>query len=812
MRGHRRGVSEVLSAFALVVSVVTLWMVMPVTGATGDLSTFAGPDGIGDGAKLSARFNWPGGIASYGGTIYVADTLNHRIRKISGGVVSTIAGTGVPGFSGDGSAAISAQLDSPRDVAVSTDGNTIYIADTGNHRIRKIAGGVISTIAGTGSAGYDDDITSPLTATSARINQPSSVAVDNLGNIYVADTANNRIRKIDASADPDTITTIAGNGAQTPSNDSGAGTSSGLSNPKGVDVKSDGSEVYISDTGNNKVLALSSSSGNLTKLAGDGSATTSCSGGADTSKIHYPTVLTRSGSSLYVASWTSNKVCVIDLSGSPTMSEFAGNGQGSFSGDDGPATNASFSEISGLTVDGGIVYIADKGNNRIRAVDSGTVTTFAGSDTWGKSPTGSSAASTRLRYPEGLTIGPDGALYVADMFNDRILRFNGGVSTVVAGGSGPGFEGDGGPATDAKLSKPSGVAVDNAGTVYIADTGNNRIRKVSGGVITTIAGDGTASFSDGGGHALDAQFNSPQGIAVTGDGTTVYVSDTNNSRIRKVTLSVSPASITTIAGTATSGYDDDVTSPLTATSARLNYPRGVTIAPDGSLYVADTLNSRIRRISDGTITTVAGNGYGWYSGDGGSAMSAGLSLPYAVAFDADGNYYISDTNSYRIRRVSLGQISTIAGSGHFGYSGENIPATSSAFGELNGIGVDSAGNVYIADRFNSRVFKIETVASAVVTVPATVTTTVTTTIAATPSPLTVPRKGGLAPKAIATYLSMTTPPGARYTLTVAARSRTRCSVKASKLVSLKTGSCTFTIAVKPKKGVTRKKTTTLPSQ
>jgi sugar lactone lactonase YvrE len=244
------------------------------------------------------------------------------------------------------------------------------------------------------------------------------------------------------------------------------------------------------------------------------------------------------------------------------------------------------------------------------------------------------------------------------------------------------------------LFNPQGVAVDAAGNLYIADTYNNRIRKVSGGVITTVAGNGTSGSRDDNIPATSAQLNWPYGIAVDGAGN-LYIANTYNNRICKVSGGI----ITTVAGNGMHGFGGD-NGP--ATSAQLSWPDGVAVDAAGNLYIADTDNDRVRKISGGVITTVAGNGTEGFSGDKGPATSAQLGWPYSVAVDTAGNLYIADTYNNRVRKVSNGVITTLAGDGTFGFGGDNGPAISAAVSPA-GIAVDSAGNVYLADTVNNRI-------------------------------------------------------------------------------------------------------------
>jgi uncharacterized protein (TIGR03437 family) len=324
-----------------------------------------------------------------------------------------------------------------------------------------------------------------------------------------------------------------------------------------------------------------------------------------------------------------------------------------------------------------------------------TIYTVAGNGTQGPSGDNGPATSAQLNWPEGVAVDPAGNLYIADNFNNRIRKVSNGVITTVAGDGAQGFSGDNGPAASAQLYGPTGVAVDSAGNVYIADAENARIREVSKGVITTVAGNGSFGFSGDNGPATSAQLYGPWGVAV-GSAGNLYIADEVNNRIRRVSNGV----ITTVAGNGAPGFSGD-NGP--ATSAQLYGPCGVAVDAAGNLYIADTYNQRIRKVSNGVITTVAGNGTYGFSGDNGPATSAQLKGPWGVALDSAGNLYIADTSSLRIRKVSNGVIATVAGNGTFGFSGDSGPATGAQLYGPTGVAVDSAGNLYIADEFNDRV-------------------------------------------------------------------------------------------------------------
>jgi sugar lactone lactonase YvrE len=329
-----------------------------------------------------------------------------------------------------------------------------------------------------------------------------------------------------------------------------------------------------------------------------------------------------------------------------------------------------------------------------------TIGTLAGTGTPGFSGDGGLATDATLRNPGGLAVDASGNLYFADSGNHRVRKVSPtGIISTVAGIGQYGFSGDGGPATNARLDTPWGVAVDASGNLYIADSYNQRIRRVSpAGIISTVAGNGAGGFSGDGGLATNANLKFPMWVAVDGSGN-LFITDTNNQRIRKVSPS---GTISTAAGTGNLGFSGD---GGPATSANLNYPSGLAVDGSGNLFIADTNNERVRMVSpSGTISTVAGTGTRGFSGDGGPAVSARLSIPYGLAVDGLGNLFIVDGGNYRVRKVSpLGRISTIAGAGIPGFSGDGGAATDAAINPYSGVAVNALGWPYIADTGNSRI-------------------------------------------------------------------------------------------------------------
>jgi len=339
------------------------------------------------------------------------------------------------------------------------------------------------------------------------------------------------------------------------------------------------------------------------------------------------------------------------------------------------------------------------------------ISTIAGNGGSGFAGDGGMATNAHITSPAGLTVDSSGNLYIADAVNQRIRKISSnGIITTVAGNGTAAYSGDGGPATSAAIQitslgqAASAVVVDNAGNLYVADSWNNRVRKVSvTGIITTVAGTGGGGYTGDGGPATSAQIGNPAGLAIDSAGN-LYIAHYTafDCVVRKVSVN---NIITTVAGTSNCGYSGD---GGPATSALLNRPEGLAIDIAGNLYIADTDNQRIRRVAqNGIITTVAGTGDYRYDGDGGPATSFALNYPYGVAVDAAGDLYIADANNYRIRRVSsTGTITTVAGNGNYGFGGDGGPATSAELTQPDAIAIDFAGNLYISDLDNERVRRL----------------------------------------------------------------------------------------------------------
>ncbi|MFE3183070.1 NHL repeat-containing protein [Streptomyces violascens] len=349
---------------------------------------------------------------------------------------------------------------------------------------------------------------------------------------------------------------------------------------------------------------------------------------------------------------------VSDVAAAPAPSIYtvAGDGAADFSGDGGPAVKAALNGPDGVALDSdGNVYIADTSNHRIRKVDAKTQTiaTVAGNGTRDFTGDGGPAVDATFSSPRGLAVDADGNLYIADYYNNAVRRVDAKshvVTTVAGTGGVTAFSGDGEPAVKAGLASPTAVAVDGDGNLYVADSSNQRIRRVDAKtqIITTVAGGYTNDFYGDGGPATHAAFDFPYDVAVDGDGN-LYIADRYNNRVRRVDAKTQV--ISTVAGNGDYGSDGDGGPAVKASFGR---PSGVAVDGDGNLYIADNSNQRIRRVDAKTqvISTVAGNGAQGFSGDDGPATSATLHDPAAVAVDGNGNVYIADTSNHRIRRVN----------------------------------------------------------------------------------------------------------------------------------------------------------------
>jgi sugar lactone lactonase YvrE len=413
---------------------------------------------------------------------------------------------------------------------------------------------------------------------------------------------------------------------------------------------------------------------------------------------------------LYIADGLDHRIRRVDAR-SGIITTVAGTGQAGLSGDGSSATSARINRPGGVAIDADSLSIGDRGNQRIRKVttSTGLITTVVGSEAF--IGDGKLATEAGLNFPKGTIVDASNHLYIADSLHHRVRRVDGatGVITTVAGAGQPGFGGDGGPATNAQLAAPQAVAVDASGNLYIADTGNHRVRQVDGrtGIITTVAGTGAPGFGGDGGLAINAHLFAPSGVAIDAR-RNLFIADKLNHRIRRVDLAT--GLITTVAGNGTAGFRGDQGSAI---SASLNASEAVALDASGNyLFIADTANHRIRQVdrSTGNITTIAGSGSsGNFAGDGGPATQARLNRPTGVAVDEAGNFYIADTFNHRIRRVDRspeGIITTVAGNGEPGFSGDGQAAVQARLDEPTSVAVDAQGSLYIADMLNHRIRRV----------------------------------------------------------------------------------------------------------
>jgi uncharacterized protein (TIGR03437 family) len=605
------------------------------------------------------------------GNIYFGG-LHCIFRVDRSGSLTRIAGTGRAGLAGDGGLAVNAQLLFPDAIAIDAAGN-IYFTERGANLIRKIAtSGIISTFAGAGSAGYSGDGGPAL---AAEFHTPTGLAFDSSGNLYVADTDNDVIRRIAANG---TITTVAGTGNRGYAGDGQPALRADLNSPEGVALDSSGN-LYIADTFNNRIRVVSPAG---------------------------------------------------------IITTFAANGYPGFSGDNGPASDAAlFFPVDVAAGGDGSVYIADLGNSRIRKVRLGAMETLAGNPGGGPAIDHSFASSARLSGPTGVAVDALGTVY----FTEGSVGSGSGLTVgdyrvwkittddflfVVAGNGNNSFSGDTGSAVRAQLNVPAGMALDSAGNLYFADSENHRVRKISpAGIISTVAGNALPGFSGDGGPAALAELHTPTAVALDSHGN-LYIADSANNRIRKVSPS---GTIGTYAGNGNAAlFGDGVSSVMAA----LHGPRGIAIDDSDIVYIADTLNHRIRKVDNGGIidslpvllnrpeslqVDAAGNLYIADRGThnvrkvapaGAVSTVAGTesSDPAGLAVDAAGNLYVADAVGNRVRRFAAdGTMSVVAGSGSCCYAGDGGPAPGASLNSPWGVAVDRSGNVYIADSRNNAI-------------------------------------------------------------------------------------------------------------
>ncbi len=639
--------------------------------------TIVAGHGVGDGEPaLKAPIGSPTDIAvDTEGNLFIADPVNARVRRVNPeGVIATVAGTGAPDVWGDGGAATAAALRYPKSLAVDRAG-TLYIADRQAHRIRAVSpDGIIRTVAGTGAQGFGGD---GGPATEAFLSIPSGIATDFAGNLYIADTGNNRIRRVDTGG---TITTFAGTGRAGAEGDGGPATQAELNEPTLISVDGQ-SNVYFLDSGNDYVR----------RIDPDGTII----GAQIVARVDG--LEAAADGAIYV----SHAARVWRMNSSGKVEAVAGRGTTGFSGDAGPATDAQLWTPRALALGpAGEVFVLDSSNLVVRRVDrSGVISSVAGNRTLGRFGDGGQAAQASYSCAD-VVAGPGGVLYVSDPLNHRVavIKADGTIDTYAGTGT-TGFGGDGGSASDAALFHPAGLAVDSSGTLYIADSANQRIRGVSNdGIIATVAGNGEQGFGGDGGPALQATLDNPVAVAVSQDGS-IYISDAGNARIRRVHPD---GVITTVAG---NGDTDTPGEGAAAVTAPLGMPGGLDIAPDGTLVVAIPGAHTVRAIRpDGTVWTVAGRGVAGLAGDGQSPTDALLFNPNDVAVSAGGAVLIADSLNRRLRQVKSGAIASVAGD----RDRDTAPSGDVAsIGRPDSLSVGPQGEIYMCDGAARRILRVD---------------------------------------------------------------------------------------------------------
>ncbi len=668
----------------------------------------------------SAQLNFPSGIAlDSSGNVLVADSLNHRIRRVdrTTGFVTTVAGTGSAGSAGDGSLATSAQLSSPRGIALDASGN-LFVADTGSHVLRVVnnqstaitvppTGGVaVSPNAMRffmGSVGSPGNAGDGAAAGSAALRSPWSLAVDGSGHLYVADSGNHAIRLVNMGTGATTVAgvtvsagnvaTVAGtNGTAGFSGDGGAATSALLSTPRGVALDGNGN-ILVADTANSRLRVVNAQAGTIT-LAG--------------------------------VSIGANQIATVAGGGASP---------GPNDGDGGAATSARLSQPEGIVaLAGGHPAVADTGLGRLRVVNVGTTGMAVAGVTIGggnvDSVAGTASASAALLRPAGVARAGS-LLFVADTDAHRVYQVNlaTGVVAPFAGTGTAGFSGDSGPAGQAQLSSPRGLALDGSGNLTIADWGNNRIRvvnrqataqtilnvSVQPGDIRTVAGGG---IGGDGGAATSADLTNSPGIALDASGN-LYVAHRGGVRIRRILASTGV--IGTVAGTGGGGFTDGAATG----TAQLDGPEDVSLDSLGNLVVADTANHAVRyvnlggtsvtvcgvTVAAGSLATIVGDPppgvVQGFNGDNQAGTATQLDTPTAAVRTAAGHVLVVDSGNQRIRRVDQGTglVSTLCGTGAAGFNGDGIPPVNAQVNGPTRLALDASTpqNLFFADAGNRRV-------------------------------------------------------------------------------------------------------------
>jgi uncharacterized repeat protein (TIGR01451 family) len=726
---------------ALVILVVLAGFLAQATQAQtpNTINTIAG-GGTNSGAATSAVLPRPFSVVrdTLGNTFISSPSLD-IVYKVTGGTITAYAGTGIAGFSGDGGAASAATVDFPSGLALDAAGN-LFIADEFNNRIRRVdaTSHVITTVAGSGDPFFGNFGGDGGPATNAFLNIPLAVAVDANENIFIADTGNNLIRRVDSVTQ--NITTIAGNGnsgvAGQPNGDGGPATSARLNQPSGLAVDSTGN-VFIADWRDN-VIRKVNTTGTISTYAGNGSigspgAANGDGGLATAAQIDQPrSVAVDPTGNVFLTDSGNPKIREVDLA-TLHIKTIAGAGTlcvdaTTTCGDGGPALSALLNFPEGVSLDNaGDILIADTQNQRIRVVTAGTISNFAGGG-----PVGDGAVATKavLGTPQTVAVDKTGNIYALETAGERLRRLDAKTNVITTyAGSGLGggtlgtTNGDGGPATKAAFVEPVSVAIDAAGNLYVLDDSTFVIRKIDTSVppvITTVVGNGQQCSArpacGDGGSATSASLASPGSIAVDSKGD-LFVSERGLATVRRIDAKT--GIISTFAGTPQSACQNSTDScgdDGPATSAQLNFPIGLAFDAQDNLYIADAGDNRIRQVgTGGDINAFAFTGVSSFGGDlggeeGGFAFNATMEFPEQVALDDKGNLYVGGGSNNVVRRIDASDQSviTVAGDIHNlngGFSGDGGPSVGAMIANF-GLVLDASHNLFIADSGSDRVRKV----------------------------------------------------------------------------------------------------------
>lgn len=681
----------------LILSLITLLLLSGVSvHADPGLKSFSYKD-IGDGKKATEVILTlvDGVVVDAQGNTYISHRSKNRIRKIGvDGIITTVAGNGTAGFSGDGGPAWKASFNFPAGLCLDNQGN-LLVADRNNHRVRRIdRSGIVTTVAGSGKADMGGD---GGPAIKAHLNYPSDLVCDGKGNLYISDRSNNRIRKVDSQG---VISTVAGLGLPEYGGDFGLAVDAFLKYPFGIDLDKKGN-LYIADRGNNRVRKVDPQ-GVITTVAGDGTHFFSGDyGPATRASLAFPTdVVVDDAGNLYIADRNNNRIRRVDPLG--IMTTVMGLGRYEYNGDNEIASETTLHLPFSLTLSPDHkLIIVDRSHFRVRSVDlkSFVVATVAGNGkAWFRGDGGPGTGAT-LEFPSGIGVDSKGNVIFSDKMHNRLRFINRKEYIYTLAGTGQqGNEGDGGPADEASLYLPDSLVVDRKDNIYFASPqGSSRfVRKIDAeGTITRFAGNGVLGDQGDGGPAVQASFGVIQDMAVDRQGN-VYLVDLTNRKIRIVDTRG------TVSTLAPKGWKQIVDEEI--------HPNGIAISESGDIYISDSGSSKIRRIGrDQRVTTFAGNGEFEDSGDGGLAIQAGIRSPGGLAFSPDGELFIAEETSHRIRKITQdGRIVPVAGTGLAGYGGDGGQATQAQMKSPFRMVFDTEGNLYFSDRDNHRIRKVDT--------------------------------------------------------------------------------------------------------